>query len=212
MNKKPSLLTTLAEQKTAAELQTMSRESLKWLAQQVATLRSPVRISVPMTKEKSRYVTKNAKPLANTTAKFRIGSMYFFAYDPKGKNELDYYDKFPLVIPLESYSDGFLGLNLHYLPMKYRIYFMRKLMPRAILNDDNEIMRLRISYEMLDASRRYKEFRPCVKRYLYSHIRSRILAVEPEEWDIAMYLPVQQFKKATATKVWKESVEEIRNS
>jgi hypothetical protein len=85
-------------------------------------------------------------------------------------------------------------------------------MPRAILNDDNEIMRLRISYEILDASRKYKEFRPCVKRYLYSHIRSRILAVEPEEWDVAMYLPVQQFKKATPAKVWKESVEEIRNS
>jgi hypothetical protein len=212
MATKPSLLTTLAEQKTAAELQTMSRESLKWLVQKVATLRNPLAISVPMTKEKGRFVPKGASPQPNVTKKFRIGSMYFFAYDPKGKNELDYYDKFPLVLPLESYPDGFLGLNLHYLPMRYRIYFMRKLMPRAVLNDDNEIMRLRISYEMLDASRRYKEFRPCVKRYLYSHIRSRILAVEPEEWDIAMYLPVQQFKKAPASKVWKESVEEIRNS
>ena len=212
MDKKPSLLTTLAEQKSAADLQTMSRESMKWLVQKVATLRNPLAISVPMTKEKSRFITKGARPVPNVNKKFRIGSMYFFAYDPKGKNELDYYDKFPLVIPLESYSDGFLGLNLHYLPMRYRIYFMRKLMPRAILNDDNEIMRLRISYEMLDASRRYKEFRPCVKRYLYSHIRSRILAVEPEEWDVAMYLPVQQFKKATAAKIWKESVEEIRNS
>ena len=190
----------------------MSRESLKWLAQKVATLRNPLAISVPMTKEKGRFISKGARPQPNTTKKFRIGSMYFFAYDPKGKNELDYYDKFPLVIPLESYTDGFLGLNIHYLPIRYRLHFMRMLMPRAILNDDNEIMRLRITYQMLDASRRYKEFRPCVKRYLYSHIRSRILAVEPEEWDVAMYLPVQQFKKATAAKIWKESVEEIRNS
>jgi hypothetical protein len=212
MATKPSLLTTLAEQKTAADLQTMSRESLKWLVAKVATLRNPLAISVPMTKEKNRFIPKGAKPVPNTNKKFRIGSMYFFAYDPKGKNELDYYDKFPLVIPLESYSDGFLGLNLHYLPIRYRVYFMRKLMPKGVLNDDNEIVRLRISYEMLDASRRYKEFRPCVKRYLYSHIRSRILAVEPEEWDVAMYLPVQQFKKAPANKVWKESVEEIRNS
>lgn len=212
MATKPSLLTTLAEEKSAANLQTMSRESMKWLVTKVASLRNPLAISIPMAKEKSRFVPKGAAPVASTTKKFRIGSMYFFVYDPKGKNDLDYYDKFPLVIPLQSYSDGFLGLNLHYLPMKYRIYFMRKLMPKAILNDDNEIMRLRISYEILDASRKYKEFRPCVKRYLYSHIRSRILAVEPEEWDIAMYLPVQQFKKAPASKVWKESVEEIRNS
>jgi hypothetical protein len=212
MDKKPSLLTTLAEQKSAAELQTMSRESLKWLTQKVATLKNPRAISVAITREKNRFVPRGLKPQPNVTKRFRIGSMYFFVYDPKGKNQLDYYDRFPLVIPLESYSDGFLGLNLHYLPMRYRVYFMRKLMPRAVLNDDNEIMRLRISYEILDASRKYKEFRPCLKRYLYSHIRSRILAVEPEEWDIAMYLPVQQFKKAPVSQVWKESVEEIRNS
>ena len=212
MATKPSLLTTLAEEKSDANLQTMSRESMKWLVQKVASLRNPLAISVPMAKEKSRFIPKGAAPVPNTTKKFRIGSMYFFVYDPKGKNDLDYYDRFPLVIPLESYSDGFLGLNLHYLPMRYRVYFMRKLMPKAILNDDNEIMRLRITYEILAASRKYKEFRPCIKRYLYSHIRSRILAVEPEEWDIAMYLPVQQFKKAPASKVWKESIEEIRNS
>lgn len=212
MATKPSLLTTLAEEKSAADLQTMSRESMKWLVAKVASLRNPLAISVPMTKEKSRFIPKGARPVPNATKKFRIGSMYFFVYDPKGKNDLDYYDKFPLVIPLESYSDGFLGLNLHYLPMRYRLYFMRKLMPKAVLNDDNEIMRLRITYEILAASRKYKEFRPCLKRYLYSHIRSRILAVEPEEWDVAMYLPVQQFKKAPASKVWKESVEEIRNS
>jgi len=208
----PSLLTTLAEEKSVAELHTMSRESLRWLAKKVANLRNPTAVSIPMAKEKGRFVPKGAKPQPNVNRKFRIGSMYFFVYDPKGKTELDYYDRFPLVIPLEAYADGFLGLNIHYLPIRYRIMFMRKLMPKAILNDDNEIMRLRISYEILNASRRYKEFRPCVKRYLYSHIRSRILAVEPEEWDIAMYLPVQQFKKAPAGKVWKESVEEIRKS
>ena len=212
MATKPSLLTTLAEEKSAAKLQTMSRESLKWLVQKVANLRNPLAVSVPMAKEKSRFVPKGVKPAPNVNKKFRIGSMYFYVYDPKGKSDLDYYDRFPLVIPLESYSDGFLGLNIHYLPIRYRLMFMRKLMPRAILNDDNEIMRLRITYEILNASRRYKEFRPCVKRYLYSHIRSRILAVEPEEWDIAMYLPVQQFKKAPASVVWKESVEEIRKS
>ena len=212
MATKPSPLTTLTEEKSAAELQTMSRESLRWLTTKIALLRNPLAISIPMAKEKSRFVPKGLIPTPNVNKKFKIGGMYFFVYDPKGKNDMDYYDRFPLVIPIESYSDGFLGLNLHYLPLKYRVYFMNKLMPRAVLNDDNEIMRLRVSYEILNASRKYKEFRPCVKRYLYSHIRSRILAVEPQEWDVAMHLPVQQFKKASASKVWKESVEEIRNS
>jgi hypothetical protein len=43
-----------------------------------------------------------------------IGRMYFYYYDPKTKDTLPYYDKFPLVIPIERYSDGFLGLNLHF--------------------------------------------------------------------------------------------------
>ena len=212
MATKPSILTTLSEQKSAAELQTMSRESMKWLAQKVVSLRNPLATAIPITKEKSRFVPKGSGPQPITNRKFRIGSMYFFVYDPKGKHELDYYDRFPLVIPIESYSDGFLGLNIHYLPLRYRINFMRKMMTKAILNDADEIVRLRISYEILDATKRFKEFRPCVKRYLYSNIRSRILGIEPNEWDVAMYLPVQQFKKATPSKVWKESVEEIRNS
>ena len=212
MNKKPSLLTTLAEQKTAAELQTLSRESVKWLAQKIANVRNPLAISIPMTREKNRFVPKGARPTPSVNRKFRIGSMYFFVYDPKGKNELDYYDRFPLVIPLESYSDGFLGLNIHYLPMRYRLYFMRKLMPLALFNDDDEIRRIRITYPILDASNRLKEFRPCIKKYLYTHIKSRILKVEGKEWDIAMYLPVQQFKKVPVNTVWRDSIQEIRTS
>ena len=85
-------------------------------------------------------------------------------------------------------------------------------MPFAIYNDDDEIKRIRITYPILDASKRFKEFRPCIKKYLYTHIKSRILKVEGKEWDIAMYLPVQQFKKAPVSKVWKDSIQEIRTS
>jgi hypothetical protein len=141
-----------------------------------------------------------------------MGGLYFFVYDPKGKNELPYYDKFPLVMPLKRESDGFIGLNLHYLPIKHRVVFMKKMMPLALRNDDDEIKRIKITYSILDASSKYKEFRPCIKKYLYPHVKSKILAVEPEEWDIATYLPVHQFKKEQAKNVWQDSLNEIRNS
>ena len=139
-----------------------------------------------------------------------MGGLYYFLYDPKTKDDMPYYDKFPLVMPLKREPDGFLGLNFHYLPIRYRINFMRKLMPFAIYNDDDEIKRIRITYPILDASKRFKEFRPCIKKYLYTQVRSKILAVEPQEWDIALYLPIQQFRKETAKTVWQESVDEIR--
>ena len=55
------------------------------------------------------------------------GRLNMFFYDPKFKKTLPYYDVFPLVLPLEIYSDGFLGINLHYLPIPLRIKLLDKL-------------------------------------------------------------------------------------
>jgi hypothetical protein len=206
MATKPSILTTIAEEKSAAGVQNMTRQSFAWLRQKMLQLRNPTAYIPPMTREMFRYT-----PPSNRQ-KFLLGGLYFFIYDPKTKVELPYYDRFPLVMPLQRQSDGFLGLNLHYLPVNYRILFMRKLMGRAIYDENDEIKRIRITYDILDATRRLREFRPCVKQYLYSHIRSRILAVQPDEWDVATYLPVHQFKKQAAKSVWQDSIEEIRNS
>ena len=194
-----SKLTILTQQKSAAQLQTLSKDSIRWLNKKVSELRNPYLMSKSIAGEKERH-----------TRKFLLGGMYFFFYDPKLKYELPYYDKFPLVIPLERYNDGFLGMNLHYLPIKYRVAFMDKLLDYAIFNEENEIKRLRVTYDLLNATRRFKEFRPCVKRYLMPHIRSKILSVHPEEWDVALFLPVHQFKKAKPQEVWQDSIEEIR--
>jgi hypothetical protein len=202
----PSILTTLSEEKIAAQHQTMSRESLLWLKQKMIQLRNPQRLIMPITRERDRYT----KP--SDRMKFLMGGLYFFLYDPKNKDDLPYFDKFPLVMPLKRESDGFLGLNFHYLPIRYRINFMSKLLNFAIYDENDEIKRIRITYQILDSSRRYREYRPCIKKYLYSHVRSKILSVEPQEWDVALYLPVQQFKKENQRTVWQESIEQIRTN
>jgi hypothetical protein len=201
-----SILTTLSDEKLAAQHQTMSRESLRWLTKRIQSLRNPIGMARPLTKETNRYVRPADRQ------KFLMGGLYYFYYDPKTKNDLPYYDRFPLVMPLKREPDGFIGLNLHYLPIRYRINFMKKLLPLAIYNDEDEIKRIRITYPILDSSNRYKEFRPCIKKYLYGHVKSRILAVEPHEWDIALYLPIQQFRKEQVATVWQESVEQIRTA
>ena len=52
--------------------------------------------------------------------RFHIGRLNMFVYDPKYKNKLPYYDTFPLVLPIERYDNGFLGINFHYLPYALR--------------------------------------------------------------------------------------------
>ena len=194
-----SKLTQLAK-KRPEDLKVMSKKSLEWLANRIAEIKNPGAIPNGLSREAYRQTTG-----------FRLGGMYCFYYDPKTKDKLDYYDRFPMVLVLDRYTDGFLGLNLHYLPFQYRIAFLGKLMKFADLNDAGEIERLRVTYDILTASKSLKAFKPCLKRYLTSHIQSKILAIQSNEWDIAAFLPIQQFKKASAAKVWQESMEEIRN-
>lgn len=196
-----SKLTSLTQQLSSAQMQKMSRESYQWLLKKIGELRNPSLIPKTIANERFRQTRRLFK-----------GRLYQFFYDPKGKADMPYYDRFPLVLILEKYDDGFLGLNLHYLPIKYRVAFLDKLLNYAILDDEDNPTRLRITYDILTASRRFKEFRPCIKRYLFSQIKSKILTIEPQEWEVAIFLPTQLFKGAKPQKVWQESVNEIRKS
>jgi hypothetical protein len=197
-----SKLTTLAEEKKSAGHKTMSKDAVAWLQKQINEIKRPSAIPITIKGEVSRQ---------KQPGQLRIGMMYCYYYDPKTKDELPYWDRFPMVLVLEKYNDGFLGLNIHYLPVKYRVAFLQKLMKYAQLTPDDDIKRMRISYDILTATKRYAEFRPCLKRYLYSHLRSRILMIEPKEWDVATMLPIQQFRGAKPQKVWQDSVKEWKD-
>src|SRR4051812_30598339 len=60
-----------------------------------------------------------------------IGTMIMYFYDAKLKDVLPYWDQFPLVFPIEIYDDGFLGINLHYLPPMLRAKLMDALYTTA---------------------------------------------------------------------------------
>ena len=134
-----------------------------------------------------------------------IGRMYFYYYDPKLKDELPYYDRFPLVIPIERYQDGFLGLNLHYISPRQRIELLDALSDFATNSKYDETTRLRLSWAKLKTIGKAFKAKPCVKRYLFKHVDSRFLEITADEWDIAALLPFQNFQGATANKVYNDS-------
>lgn len=134
-----------------------------------------------------------------------IGRMYFFYYDPKLKDSLPYYDRFPLVIPIEHYPDGILGLNLHYIHPKQRIILLDKLSEFANNDKYDKTTKLRLSYDLLKNVSKIYEMTPCIKRYLFNHIDSRFLEIGANEWDIAALLPVESFVGANSNKVYTES-------
>ena len=134
-----------------------------------------------------------------------IGRMYFYFYDPKTKDSMPYYDKFPLVIPIEQYNDGFLGLNLHYIHPKHRMVLLDKLSDTTSNNTYDEKTKFKINYRYLSAASRIFEATPCIKRYLFTQIESRFLEITADEWDIAAMLPVESFVGATTSKVYADS-------
>ena len=138
-----------------------------------------------------------------------VGKMYFYFYDPKTKDTMRYNDRFPLVIPIEPYRDGFLGLNLHYIHPKYRMTLLDKLSATASNDTYDEKTKLRLSYRYLAKASRVFEATPCIKRYLYGHIQSRFLEITADEWDIAALLPMESFVGASTSKVYAESEEQF---
>lgn len=135
----------------------------------------------------------------------RTGDMFMYIYDPKHRKALPYYDRFPLTIMVEKAPGGFYGLNLHYLPLKQRAILLDRLSKIANNKKFDETTRLRLSYNLLKGAAKYKYFRPCFKHYLTSQIDSKIMKVNASEWDIAIFLPTENFAKAKKQQVWKDS-------
>ena len=113
---------------------------------------------------------------------------------------------------VERAPGGFYGLNLHYLKPKTRALFLDKLTATLTNDKYDESTRFRARYNLLSSVRKYKEFEPCFKHYLSSQIDSKIVLVQPPEWEIAIFLPTEQFMKAKKTEVWQKSAKTIRGT
>ena len=138
-------------------------------------------------------------------SRFRLGHMYTFLYDPKHKETLPYYDRFPLVFPINKAKGGFLGMNFHYLPLPLRAQLMDALYEVTGNQKYDETTKMQISYSILNGASKYREFKPTVKHYLTSQIRTKLVYINPTEWDIALFLPSEHFEKSSKGKVWADS-------
>lgn len=145
------------------------------------------------------------KNVVQTLDQDSIGRMYMFFYDPKLKKELPYYDTFPLIFMIGPAKGGFLGINLHYLPPFYRAKLMDAMYQTINNKKYDETTKLKINYQILTAAAKFRFFRPCIKHYLNAHVQSGFLNVEPKNWDSALLLPTERFRKATKDTVWSDS-------
>ena len=134
------------------------------------------------------------------STKLYRGKMNFFVYNPKYRETLPYYDKFPLILPLQVEQAYFIGLNFHYLSIPYRLQLLEKLQRFRRGTGENEVMR--VSWDKVN---NFKESNAIVKKYLKTHVRSVFREITPDEMLTACLLPVQSFSKRSIYKVYSDS-------
>jgi hypothetical protein len=100
------------------------------------------------------------------------------------------------------YSDGFLGINFHYLPIPLRIKLLDRLVDFSNNTAFDESTRLIVDYQKLKGVRL---IRPTIHKYLAGQTKSQFRRIDADEFTIATLLPVQRFKKAKSAEVWKDS-------
>lgn len=161
--------------------------------------------SATMNINTSRLISANKE---YQTSRIVPGHLYMFGYDAKMKDVLPFYDRFPVVFPFSRDADSFTGINLHYLPHIYRARLMDALYQIVTDQKFNEKTRLNLSYRLLQSSAKFKYFEPCVKKYLFSHVQTKFLQVPSNEWDIALFLPLERFT-VSKNKVFRDTMSKI---
>ena len=184
----------LEQEAFKAGIQARTKESMNWFRDQVSGIRVSRKGLIAQGPTRTRQV---------------YGSMYHFQYDPKMKKQLPYYDRFPLCIPVQKAKGGFHGMNLHYLHPRIRARFLDALMDFTNNDKYDRTTRMRLTYQLVKGSGKLKFFKPCFKHYLNEHIKSQLLLINPADWEIAIFLPTDSFRKRAAESVWSASGKKV---
>lgn len=177
---------------------------IKWMRDSIKALNEIADISV-----EEKFI-RDEKRLMTTRGFKREGQMFMFNYQPKNKSKLKYYDTFPVIFILKLESDGFLGINLHYLPPQLREKVFINLLSFTSGGLETDNTRLILIYDKLMRKPKFRHWlKPCIKKYLYKRIDSYMLRIPPEDWYIATFLPIERFKKKHRGLVWVETRQKI---
>lgn len=182
------------------DIDSRERQSLIWFSTIVRDMYGDSKIDEKMlVDEIMGEVTEDRKP----------GKLYMFKYNAKWKDRLPYWDAFPLVVTLDYGRKYILGLNLHYLPPTYRNVLFQNMLKYATNKKLDGRTRLKLTYDMLKSMSKLRFFRPCIKKYLRRRIKKEAI-IPPRYWNIAVNLPVENFKKSQTKRVWTDSINTIK--
>lgn len=122
------------------------------------------------------------------------GSMYMWGYWAKWDATLPTWDKFPMGFIFKRKGIHFWGLNFHYLPPEKRYQLGAALMKQYVEAKGNSRDYLKLSWPLIQAVAKSKLYEPCVKQYLFGQMQTPFSVIEPDEWAMAVQLPIARWR------------------
>jgi hypothetical protein len=190
-----SLLDTLTKAVSKGEIKSRAKRSAQWFQDKLKGLKGEARNRFSSTNPDKFYrESENKIAPMGLKKKAQFGDLFCYHYDPKYKKTLPYYDAFPLIMLIGSDKDTFLGCNFHYLNPRFRAILLDKLTAKIGegLPKWSKISKIR-------------EIAPTVKRYRFDHIDKKVIQIEEDEKEIAIFLPLERFRKSSKSSVWSDS-------
>lgn len=169
---------------TPYELKTLSKQGQGWFRQQIRDIKKN-RFN------KYQFIINGHQ---DTVRRLEVGKLYFFEYvakyggmgsDIPTSQQLPVWDRYPLVLPFTTAPNGFIGINLHYLPIRARAWLLDKLLGTANIPAN----KLRINWQILSSLSHIDIGQYATHRYLLNHITSPFRLVRIDDYANAIMLP-----------------------
>ena len=187
-----SFLSKVSDAVSSGTVEKEVKRSAMWFKDKIKGLKGELRNRFSRTNARTFYKEAPNKFVPNRLGRrLYLGDMFCYWYNPKHRMSLPYYDMFPIVMLIGYEKETFLGLNFHYLRPQHRAM----LLDRVTAKIGNALPK----WSKL-AKLPYIE--PTVHRYRYDHIMKKIIPIPKNEQELAIFLPLERFRKASKTKVW----------
>ena len=171
------------------------RRSAQWFQDKIKGLKGGLRNQFSSTNAAKFYREAETKVNPNLLKRrAELGDLFCYYYNPKYRATLPYYDMFPMIMLLSAEKETFLGINFHYLRPKWRAVLL-----------DRVSAKLGSGLPRWSKLRQIRQIAPTIKRYRFDHIMRRVVPIEENEQEIAIFLPTERFKKSAKAKVWADS-------
>jgi hypothetical protein len=170
------------------------KRSAQWFQDKIKGLKGTVKNRFSSTNAAKFY--RESEKINDAVFKRRVslGDMFCYYYNPKYRKTLPYYDMFPMIMLIAAEKETFLGINFHYLRPKWRAILL-----------DRVTAKIGGGLPKWSKLRNIKQIAPTIKRYRFDHIMRKVIPIEEDEQEIAIFLPTERFKKSGKANVWSDS-------